>query len=211
MAERSFGGTMFASGETAVITINHQEVVAKLDIFLSLRVKGDEMYQLLVKAHIHPNSAADQVQQATHFWTGFTSVKSTPLAEAIFCKVSAIKRKVILYKSNKLCCTVVDYERQKEQLPFDVVVPVYPKTGDMLYIQGEGRNDIWYGHVCKVNYQKKLVDVFFFVEHPRKRNIYIRETYGNRARNVVPWNSLIGVASGNWKSSSFVQWQKSDI
>ncbi|XP_031555294.1 uncharacterized protein LOC116292172 isoform X2 [Actinia tenebrosa] len=208
MADRSFDGTVFKSGETAVITINQLEVVVKLDIFLSLRVKGDESYQLLVKGHIHPYCTVNE-EQAKHFWTGFVSVKNTPFGEAAFCNVSAIQRKVILYECDKERYTVVDYERQKQQLPFEVVVPVYPEKGDMLLIQGEDADDIWYGHACNIDYKKKLwMCVFFFVEHSRKRNIYIRETYGNRARNVVPWTSLIGVANGTWKSSSFVQWQK---
>jgi hypothetical protein len=161
---------------------------------------------LLVKGYIHPSSHADDEHQIRNFWSGFSKVQSTPLREPTFCDVNSIQRKVLLYECERETSCVADYQRHQEQLPFDIVVPVYPEKGDMLLIQGVEAGDIWYGHARNVNYTNKTVDVFFFVESTRMPNIYVRETTGKCARNVVPWDSLIGIAYGNWKSST--QWQK---
>lgn len=89
-----------------------------------------------------------------------------------------------------------------------MIVPVYPENGDMLLIQGEGIKDIWYGHVHSTDYSRKTVDVFFFCGNlsNRSENVFVREAHGGYARNVVPWESILGIAEGQWESSSC--WRK---
>ena len=157
IADRELGGTVFSLGDTVIVRVNGQEVVAKLDCFLSVRLNNE-------------------------------------------------LSKVILYKSEDDVLTVADFQRHSQSLPYSVIVPVYPENGDMLLIQGEGINDIWYGYVHSTDYSRKTVDVFFFVESNRSENVFVREAPGRYARNVVPWESILGIAEGQWGSSSC--WRK---
>ena len=76
----------------------------------------------------------------------------------------------------------------------------------MLLIQGDGISDIWHGHVHSTDYSRKTVDVYFFVESSRLQNVFVRETLGRHARNVVPWDSILGIAEGLWEGPS--RWRK---
>ena len=136
------------------------------------------------------------------FWGGFIKVHSREIPDPAFLQVNDILRKVILYQSEDDVLTVADFQRHSQSLPYSVIVPVYPENGDMLLIQGEGMNDIWYGYVHSNDYSRKTVDVFFFVESNRSENVFVREARGRYTRNVVPWESILGIAEGQWESSS---------
>ena len=51
-----------------------------------------------------------------------------------------------------------------------------------------------------------IVDVFFFVESSKSENVFVREAHGRYARNVVPWDSILGIAEGKWEGPS--RWRK---
>lgn len=209
MADRGFGGTVFSSGDAVVVRVNGEEVVAKLNCFLSLRVNNDLVSpKLLVKLLFYSSIIGDDELPVKDFWSGFIKVHSREIPDPAFLQINDILRKVILYKSEDDVLTVADYQRQTQSLPYSVIVPVYPENGDMLMIQGEGINDIWYGHVHSTDYRRKTVDVFFFVESNRSRNVFVREAHGRYARNVVPWESVIGIAEGQWESSS--HWRRKE-
>lgn len=76
----------------------------------------------------------------------------------------------------------------------------------MLLIQGEGISDIWYGYVHSTDYVRKIVHVFFFVESTRLENVFVREAQGRYARNVVPWEFILGIAEGQWETPS--RWRR---
>lgn len=76
----------------------------------------------------------------------------------------------------------------------------------MLLTQGEGINDIWYGHVDNTDYTRKTVNVFFFVESTRSENVFVREAHGGYARNVFPWESILGIAEGQWETPT--RWRR---
>ena len=96
------------------------------------------------------------------FWSGFVKVHNREIPNPTFVQVDDILREVILYKSEDDVLTVADFQRKSQRLRFSVIVPVYPVNGDMLLIQGEDINDIWYGHVHNTDYTRKTVNVFFF-------------------------------------------------
>jgi hypothetical protein len=52
----------------------------------------------------------------------------------------------------------------------------------------------------------KTVDIFFYVASSRNHGIFVHETQGRYGKNTVPWESVLGIAEGNWISHS--QWQK---
>lgn len=209
MADRELGGTVFSLGDAVIVRVNGQEVVAKLDCFLSVRLTNElSTLKLLVKLFFYSTIIGDDELPVRDFWSGFIKVHSREIPDPAFLQVNDILRKVILYKSEDDILTVADFQRHSQSLPYSVIVPVYPENGDMLLIQGEGIKDIWYGHVHSTDYSRKTVDVFFFCGNlsNRSENVFVREAHGRYARNVVPWESILGIAEGQWESSSC--WQK---
>ena len=207
MADRGFGGTVFVSGDAAIVQVNEEEFVVKLDCFLSVKVNNELGYlKLLGKGFRYSSIIGDNELPVRDFWSGFVKVQNREIPDPVFFQTDDILRNVILYRSGDDLLTVADYQRQSQSLPYTVIVPVYPENGDMLLIQGEGINDIWYGHVRNTDYTRKTVDVFFFVESNRSENVFVREVRGRYARNVVPWGSILGIAEGQWDSPS--HWRK---
>lgn len=208
MADRGYGGTVFSSGEGIVVQVNEEEFVAKLDCFLSVRVHVNEeltLLKLLGKGFYYSSVMDASGVPVRDFWSGFVKVQNREITDPVFFRIEDIVRKVILYKSEDEI-TVADFQRQSQSLPYTVIVPVYPQNGDMLLIQGEGISDIWHGHVHSTDYSRKTVDVYFFVESSRLQNVFVRETLGRHARNVVPWDSILGIAEGLWEGPS--RWRK---
>ncbi len=140
------------------------------------------------------------------FWSGFVKAQKREIPNASLFSIDNILRKVIVYKSRDGTLTVADFQRKSQSLPYSIIVPVYPEKCDMLLIQGEAVNDIWYGNVHSVDHSRKTVDVFFFVESNRSENVFVREAHGRYARNVVPWQSIIGIAQGQWETP--LRWRK---
>ena len=164
---------------TVIADINANETALLIRNFLSIR-------------------CAKREWQASDFWSGFIRLKAELGSELLFFPLDCIKRKVVLYSCNNGVCTVADYQRQARQFPYTIIVPVYIECGDMLLIQGELLHDIWFGHVQSVDHCQRAVDVFFFIENSRHKNVCVRETQGRHARNIVSWHSVIGIASGKW-------------
>ncbi|EDO34461.1 predicted protein [Nematostella vectensis] len=209
LPDKGYEGTVCSSGESVVVMLEQNEIVMKLDKFLSVK-DNTESYKLLAKGYLFCNVYTDNGQTVKHFWSGFTYVESNPERVPHFCTADNILRKVIIYSSSddtsNSVSTVVEYQRHQEKLPFDIIVPIYPEQGDMLLVQGAEVGDVWYGYARNVDYARRTVDVHFFVESPRMPNTFIRETIGHAAKNVVPWNSLLGIADGFWPSPS--HWRK---
>lgn len=142
------------------------EHVAKIHHFLSLRVPLNHeltSVKLLVKVFFYSVSTTDDELPVRDFWSGFVKVHKREIPNPAFVQVDDILREVILYKSEDDVLTVADFQRKSQRLPFSVIVPVYPVNGDMLLIQGEGINDIWYGHVHNTDYTRKTVMCSFLL------------------------------------------------
>jgi hypothetical protein len=61
---------------------------------------------------------------------------------------------------------VIDYNRPVAIVE-EPLVPCFPEIGDMLAIQGEALNDIWFCHAVAVNDRAKQATANFFVENSR--------------------------------------------
>lgn len=178
MADRGFGGTVSSSGDAVVVRVNEEEVVGKLNCFLPLRVNNDlATPKLLVKLLFYSSIIGDDELPVKDFWSGFFKVHRREIPDPAFLQINSILRKVILYKSEDDVLTVADYQRQTQSLPYSVIVPVHPENGDMLMIQGEGINDIWYANVHSTDYRMKTVDVFFSVKSNRSRCVCERGSW----------------------------------
>jgi len=197
-----FDGTVFNSGDTAIVSLDGIETVVQLQRFLLVRISS-EMYTLLGSGVCHVPEIGDNGQVSVHYWSGFSKVKKQSSHNCTFFRIESISRKVMLYpcKENHLM-TVVDYKRPFSVMKSDFIVPVYPEIGDMVLVQGESLQDIWHGHVHRVDYRRHTVEVFFFVKRCQSVNRYVREVQGRGALNTVSWDSIIGIAQGEWKSSS---------
>ena len=208
VADRGFGGTVFSSGDAVIIIVNEEELVVKLDCFMSVRVDNELVSSKLLSKGFYYSTITEENDLAVRdFWSGFLKVQDREIPDPAFFNIDDISRKVILYRSARDdVLTVADFQRQSQSLPYLVIVPVYPENGDMLLIQGEGNNDIWFGHVHSTDYTRKTADVFFFVESNRSENIFVREAHGRYSRDVVPWESILGIAQGQWESPS--RWRK---
>ena len=130
--------------------------------FLSVRNQGDFCI-LLGQGVCYPFHLRDNGEAERNFWSGFVKVECQPLANSMVFLVDDICRKVILYPSDDNLLTVVNYMRQFKNLPYTVIVPVFPEVGDMMLIQGESNEDIWHGHIQNVDFINKSVDVYFYV------------------------------------------------
>jgi len=199
-----YDGTVFHSGDTAIVFINEKETVVHLQGFLSVFIKGD-LYSLLGSGICYLPHITDTGQEDTNYWSGFTNVKKQPSTFSVFFSVESIGRKVILYPCEGNLLSVVDYMRGPSSTNSEVIVPLYPEQGDMVLIQGESTVDIWHGHIQSVDYVNKTVDVFFFVQRNHSTHTYVREVRGRGARNKVSWDSIIGIAEGQWLGSSWLK------
>ena len=201
--DTAFDGTAFACGDNVIVLVNGQEAVVQLQGFLSVRNQGDFCI-LLGQGVCYPFHLRDNGEAERNFWSGFVKVECQPLANSMVFLVDDICRKVILYPSDDNLLTVVDYMRQFKNLPYTVIVPVFPEVGDMMLIQGESNEDIWHGHIQNVDFINKTVDVYFYVPLLRfpNGNVYVRESRGRGARNTVAWGSMISIAEGHWPNAS---------
>lgn len=201
--DTAFDGTAFACGDNVIVLVNGQEAVVQLQGFLSVRNQGD-FCSLLGQGVCYPFGVRDNGEAERNFWSDFVKVECQPLANSMFFLVEDICRKIILYPSDDNLLTVVDYMRQFKNLPYTVIVPVFPEVGDMMLIQGESNEDIWHGHIQNVDFINKTVDVYFYVPSLRfpNGNVYVRESRGRGARNTVAWRSMISIAKGHWNNTS---------
>ena len=188
-----------------IVLVNGQEAVVQLQGLLSVCNHGD-FCSLLGQGVCYPFHLRDNGEAERNFWSGFVKVECQPLANSMVFLVDNICRKVILYPSDDTLLTVVDYMRQFKNLPYTVIVPVFPEVGDMMLIQGESNcnGDIWHEHIQNVDFINKTVDVYFYVPSLRfpNGNVYARESRGRGARNTVAWGSMISIAEGHWPNAS---------
>ena len=203
-----YQGSVVYKGETVIADIKGQETVLLINNFFSVRCEQTEHATLLAFGPSYPPLLAEDGSQARDFWSGFIKVKAEPDSEQLFFPLDCIKRKVILYNCGNGVISVADYQREAKQLPYAIIVPVYIECGGMLSIQGELFHEIWFGHVQSVDHCQRTVDVFFFIESNRRKNLFVRETQGRHGRNTVSWDSVIGIASGEWVSHT--QWRKNE-
>ena len=138
------------------------------------------------------------------------SYSSTPIVVATsqYVTVQACKviRKVMLYPepenlTNPTSYVMIDFSRPSVPVETgDVIIPVYPVVGDIVKVSGDD-GSTWIVHVVAVNEHAKTCQVNFYVNASNTNDVYVRESTGHRAREVVHWSSLLDVASGYWEDT----------
>ena len=128
-------------------------------------------------------------------------MKHTP--QELITKASKNLRKIMLYPdpdnlNSPTCFVILDWNRPKLPITIDdIVVPTYPKVGDMLKVAGDD-NDIWFSHVILVDNASRTCRVKFYVSDIIDPQKYKPEAIGHRRYDVLHWASILGVANGYW-------------
>lgn len=202
-ADIGFNGTVFAFGDNVIVSAYGQEHIVQLQGFFSVNTDGN-FNSLLGRGFFYPLHLTETGVVDTHYWSRFVKVESQPNPGSVVFKVANTSWKVILYPYNDNLLTVVDYMRHHENCPCELIVPNYPERGDMIPVQDECSGDIWHGHVQSVDFVNRTVHVFFFIPSRRLThyNTYVGESHGRSARNIVAWDSIVGIAEGHWSSIS---------
>jgi len=204
-----FNGLVLSRNDNIVVLMEGNEYVVQIKQFLFIRYGVDaKTTALLIEGFIIPFNKSCEGETDVDIWSGFPKVKLQPNDNnSVIVLSSSVKRKVMLYKHGDQTSlqTVVDYDRQLKDVP-GLLVPVFPEIDDMLLIQGENQGDIWYGRALSVDLHNKTVEVYFYVEKNRHPNRFVRENLSRQAKNTVFFDSIIGIANGQWINSN--TWQK---
>lgn len=123
--------------------------------------------------------------------------------------VTAISAKVILYRSdqdsNPNVRTVVDFQREKMPISFaNITVPFFPKINDMILIRGEDP-DPWVAKVLTTQEKSKTVRLLYYMkdEDQPGQDFYISYQNTRLAHDTVSWDSILGLAHGEWQGDAF--------
>jgi len=136
-ANTEFMEPTLTQGDTVIVNVNEQELVMKISNFLSVRCFGQDSSSLFVLGRQYEHQLTDDGSKTQDFWSGFVKVCNQQLENTIV-NLSNVKRKVILFNNcSDGSLWVIDYQRDLKQLPYEVIVPLYFKEGDMILIQGE--------------------------------------------------------------------------
>ena len=198
-------GMLYRTGESVIIRQGNECTLLYITNFLS--VTKDSDHNAFVRGTLY--AEVDE----TIIISPYVSKKIVELTTVtVTIEVSSILRKVMVYPLHAYDDTDSKYLVIDHQRPFnevhraidDLIVPVYPTTGDMVQICGEG-DEIWYGHVLEVNKDTQFCQVHFYTEDPSCAGRYIRETRGRGAREDISWESLIQSVEGTWEGG---RWRK---
>ena len=186
-------GMLYRLREHILILLNGEEQAIEITEFFS--VPSGNQYHTFVKGNLY--SKLDD--RRVHAYSGNYFVKQT--SQEIITDACKLLRKIMLYPDNidsLTCFVVVDYNRPN--LPIsadDIVVPIYPKVGDMLKVAGDD-NEVWFSHVVSVDNASRTCRVKFYVSDDTDPMKYRAEAIGSRTYDVLHWESILGVANGHW-------------
>ena len=149
----------------------------------------------------------DDDEQMIDPHSGYKVVK-TAIPVQIITIVTAISRKVMLYSFNRSnspgAMIVIDYNRKSvpEEL-FDIVVPFYPELQDMILIRGDDPHP-WVAKVVNIQGRAQTVRVLYYEKDPIRpgQDLFLPNNT-QLAYDYVPWNSIIGLALGEWQGNAW--------
>ena len=194
------GGMLYRLGENIVYTLpsNGQEKLFTLTELV--RIKLNEKYHLFAIGDCleHVMHGSDV---GIHQWGKHALLR--PAGVQITVPSSCIQRKVMLYPepanlSDPSFFVCIDYQRPEFPVT-NVIVPSYPEVGDMLLVKGDDPEP-WRALALNVQQRNKVVQVQFYVPHPRwgrQSGCWVRE--GTRSQQVH-FKSITGISSGTWRS-----------
>ena len=194
--QHGINGVLYRTGEHVLITVNEttQQVICTTDFFAAC-INGE--YQSFVKGSLY------DVTDDVHSYSG--SLIVVPTSQYVIVQACKVVRKVMLFPAesrnvtNQTSYIMIDFCRPSVPVEIgEVIIPVYPAVGDMVKVNGDD-GSTWIAHVIAVNEHDKTCQVNFYVNASNTNDVYVRESTGHRAREVVHWNSLLDIASDYWE------------
>ena len=199
-------GMLFREKEHVVIENEDNEHVCQVVTFMCLETEGNTVK--LVKALKYEKLLDNEGSILTDPFSGGVQVDVSVCGHLIV-PVTAISRKVILYNSdqdsNPNARTVIDFQREKMPISFaNITVPFFPKIYDMILIRGEDP-DPWVAKVLTTQERSKTVRVLYYMKDEDRpgQEFYIRYRNTRLAHDTVSWDSILGLAHGEWQGDAF--------
>lgn len=195
-------GQLYRVGEFVLVksTITQLPDVIRLTNIFSVRSTNTN-YSLL-KGELYPGKRAADGTIERHIYS--SSIIVEPSSTEVTAPAVDILRKVMLFPDpagsldDPNAYVVVDYLRSHVPLTArDVVIPYWPEKGEMVLVDGDGE-EVWLGHVQKVDTRNKLCHLHFYIKTRQDTNLYQREQVGHRSLESVDWVSIRGKARGFW-------------
>lgn len=188
------GGNLYQKEDTVFASHGNGRghVILKIKKFYLLPIKTE--YIPMVVSDLY-NFMRDERDNSILRHPLSDSVIVQPVQSNFTCHIGDLQRKLMLYPYNQ-GYVVIDPDRTLK-LP-QVVVPVYPKAGDMVLVKGGG-NQVWQAEVRSVNEVEKTIKGYFFTKHPHwDQNFLWKRESSRRKMEVINFKSIVGLAKGKW-------------
>ena len=193
-------GKLYRKGDIAFVSLNDNEVVAKVEK-LFLLDDGEHNWRSLALLNLYEPVLTNDGSALRHPISDTIIVQATN--DKICFPVKYILRQVMLFPEGDNQFAVVDPARETIPLP-QVMVPVYPEKGDFVSVQGDD-GESWTANVIAVNYRRKTVDAYFFVKHNNflANKLWIKEK--PIKKQEIHWESILGILDGQWIGAHWKQ------
>lgn len=198
-------GMLYRKEDVVMLDDGRHEFPAKVDRFLCTAIDGK--YQKFLQAEKYAMLLGDDGEQMIDPHSGYKLINTASPVQ-IITMVTAISRKVMLYPFNMPnspgAMIVIDYNRKSvPDEVFDIIVPFYPELQDMILIRGEDP-DPWLAKVVGIQDRAQTVRVLYYEKDPTRPGQDLFLPNNTRlAYDYVPWNSIIGLALGQWQGNAW--------
>lgn len=200
------GGMLFREKEHVVIQTEDSEFFCQVETFLCLEVEENTIK--LVKLQKYEKLLDSEGAILTDPFSGGVLVDIS-VSEHLISPVGAISRKVMLYNydqgGNPNTRTVIDFQREQMPITFaSITVPFFPERNDMILIRGDDP-DPWVAKVLTIQERAKTVRVLYYMKDEDRpgQELYIPYRNTRLAHDIISWDSILGLATGEWKEDAF--------
>ena len=189
-------GTVYHTGDDAVVSQVNNKVVAKILKFYLLTV--NQKFIPIVMGDSYRTAVDAQGNMMRHPLSDSPIIE--PFETCSCFQVKDLDRKVMLYPFQPGKFALVDPMRARIPIP-QVVVPVFPQVGDMVLVHG-GDDELWRAEVRSVDYTHKIVRGYFFVKHHHwgENQLWKRESMSH-AMDTIHFKSIVGIIEGQWQGA----------
>ena len=200
-------GMLYRNGEYVVSQVDAHEYICQITNFLCLCSEGEFFKFVKVQKY---SQAVDE--EGTPLSDPYSRglVIDTASAQELIIPVNVMLRKIILCNiyaqpddENADRKIAVDFQRETPPISYhDILVPFYPQVNDMICIKGDEPNP-WLAKVLTIQERAKTVKVWYYeedIERPGEK-LYVPYRDARQAQDSVSWGSILGLASGEWRSN----------
>lgn len=199
-------GMLYRNGEHIVCEVGAHEYFCQITNFLCLNSEGE--FFKFVKVKKFTQEVDEDGDPVSDPYSGGLVIDNANVQDLLV-PVKAILRKIILYNSaddeHPDRRIVVDFQR--ENLPIshlDILVPFFPQVNDMIFIKGDDPSP-WLAKVLTIQERAKTVKVWYYVEDVERpgENLYVPSRNTRQAQDFVSWDSVMCLASGEWRGGAW--------